>query len=234
MKERPILFSGPMVRALLAGNKTQTRRTVKPQREILWFENPRGLNVTGSGWFEQNHAESDRHSECWQGVNCPFGVVGDRLWVRETWCPLNLDYCPAPRTAKLPKCGQSVIPSYRADHIDPRGDKEPMEWRPSIFMPRWASRLTLEITDIRVERLQSISEEDAMAEGVEKNVLPGYEHEWKETDGWRDYLLPKFADCWPEENARDSFASLWRSINGADSYETNPFCWVLTFKKVDV
>jgi hypothetical protein len=118
-----------MVRAILAGQKTQTRRLLKKPV-------------------------------------CPYGAPGDRLWVRETWCPLNLDYRPAPRREKLPADTSLVIPSYRADHRDPRGDAGPMEWRPSIFMPRWASRILLEVVAVSNQRLQDISEEDAVKDGI--------------------------------------------------------------------
>ena len=113
MKEKPILFNGEMVKAILDGRKTMTRRVM------------RGA--------------------------CPYGAVGDRLWVRETWCPLNQDYAPAARGVSLPSDGSNVIVSYRADHVDPRGDAMLLQWRPAIFMPRWASRITLRIVNVRLE-----------------------------------------------------------------------------------
>ena len=117
IKTRPILFSIPMIRAILSGTKTQTRRIVKSPK-------------------------------------CPYGQPGDLLWVREAWSKSD------------PQWGLSVPYIYKADHLDPRGDAKPIKWKPSIHMPRAASRLTLEIVDIRIEQLQSISEQDAIAEGV--------------------------------------------------------------------
>lgn len=190
MKERPILFSATMVRAILEGRKTQTRRVMKTQY----------VNV----------AKLDPYTEEMLLRHCPYGQIGDRLWVRETWT--NLSYEPSPDKACV---------LYRAD-----GEEKPYElnWRPSIFMPRWASRITLEIIDARVHRLQEISEEDAACEGVEKTSAMI----------WRNY----FEDC-AQYSAKSSFASLWQSINGKnkpggewDAWDANPWVWALTFKRV--
>jgi hypothetical protein len=199
-----------MVNALLAGTKTQTRRMVKyPQPKdkslglVPWISTPMGnrLHVTSSDGivFETG---SGRLSKGMQDhvLACPHGEVGDRLWVRETW--MHGGYA-APGYAR----------KYRADglEIGGLGDFEGEPWRPSIFMPRWASRITLEITDVRVERLQDISEEDAKAEGVEPATL---------------YLSD---ECGPYVA---SYSTLWEKINGKGSWEANPWVWAVSFRRI--
>lgn len=207
MKERPILFNTAMVRALLAGTKTQTRRLVKPPRNRPAFV----LLDHGNGWWP--YQSDDGESElCDDGMEhpytCPYGKPGDRLWVREAFsgphCMDATDECVAVRPSKW---GEGSRIWYWADGNPTHGD-----WtrpRPSIHMPRWASRILLEVTAVRVERLQDISEADAMAEGV--GALP------IETR----HATPK-AD----------FQFLWESINGAGSWNANPFVWVVEFKRV--
>ena len=185
MKERPILFSAPMVRAILSGAKTQTRRVVKDKHDVAALD------------FGER-------------VRCPYGAPGDRLWVRATWRP---DFMrPSQRRA-----------FYRADVVEEAVTKA---WRPSIHMPRWASRITLEVTGVRVERLHDITPSDAIAEGVERGPEP-LEY-MAGTAGWKDYERP--GRC--EANPASSFASLWRSINGAKSWAANPWVWVVEFKRV--
>lgn len=193
MKERPILFSASMVQAILAGTKTQTRRVVKPQP-------PNGLLL-----------------ELWYGV-CPYGKVGDQLWVRETW---NHDCYPYP-------ISDNPIIHYRADYLDdPLGadlelskDGIRRKWMPSIYMPRKASRIQLEITNVRVERLNDISEADAVSEGVEikvKRIVKPYSNPV-------EYLkIP----------AVEWYRDLWESINGAGSWAANPWVWVIEFKRIN-
>lgn len=213
MKERPILFSAPMVRAILEGRKTQTRRVLK----LDWLrcldpEDPEDLAKILS--------------------QCPYGVPGDRLWVRETWGSADQFY----------QSHENETPSvvaYRADLAAIQWDAEPprkipkydieqwnwnaMRWRPSIHMPRWASRLTLEVVSVRVERLHDISEEDAKAEGVEpfpdtspdEQVIPG--------PGFNGAVMTN-------QRHRFAFYVLWDSINGEGSWDANPFVWVVEFK----
>lgn len=179
MKERPILFSGPMVRAILEGRKTQTRRVVKPQP----------AHIPGIGTV--------LNIDTITGRACPYGNPGDRLWVRETW---------AHRRWMLGDASPNPTTVYRADGEDLKGCAR---WRPSIHMPRWASRIALEVVSVRVERLQDISEDDAKAEGVTIKGTSRYDGE-----------------------ARDAFEALWCSINGADSWEINPWCWCISFKVI--
>jgi hypothetical protein len=215
IKERPILFSGPMVRAILDGRKTQTRRIVKPQPHDEWrpdhydeihkmidgdFPTRNGLPIT-IGWGALND-EGD-----W-GIVCPYGKPGERLWVRETWAHTTDE-----KRGWNENSPHGSWPIYRATERQWEVDR----WKPSIFMPRWASRLTLEITDVRIERLQEISNEDARAEGV----MPGYAHE-------ATYAVPTGHPY----NAIPLFKNLWSLINGADSWNTNPWVWVVSFRRV--
>jgi hypothetical protein len=181
MKERPILFSGPMVRAILEGRKTQTRRVIKPVQPRADGRWPAGRNPID---------------------DCPYGASGDRLWVRETW-----GHCD----------GGTCYRASEADSVLPDDGR----WRPSIHMPRWASRIALEVTDVRVEPLNSVSEEDAKSEGV---TIPSYDRD----------LKPVEVDGFVSGAARIAFKELWANINGLDSWDANPWVWVISFKRVEV
>lgn len=196
MRERPILFSAPMVRAILEGRKTQTRRVVKD----------RHIDAAPPACFFQ-----------WLRENCPYGQPGDRLWVRETFALSVID--PDGLSPEDDPENYDVI--YRADPEQPGGgwadsdgNEIPAPWKPSIHMPRWASRIDLEITAVRVEHLHDITEADARAEGA------------------KPYLLPVHPD---RESLRhvDGFSQLWQSINGPDSWAANPWVWVVEFQRVD-
>jgi hypothetical protein len=192
MIERPIIFSGESIRAILDGHKTQTRRVIKPQP-------PEGyvFQSVGTHAAFANPERPKAHQNEWVLVRSPYGGVAEnRLWVRETWRPC---YCQ--------KCQRNEIPvheiEYRADGDDPHG------WKPSIHMPRWASRITLRITAVRVERLQDIKTEDIKAEGV------------------------NFAEGMTLLNQR-RFEDTWNLINGKRGYtwDSNPWVWVIEFEKV--
>jgi len=186
MTERPILFSTPMVRALLSGAKTQTRRIVKA-KHLPWLENS-VLNFLDGKWNQRP---------------LPYGQPGDRLWVRETWkSSANVQ----------PPISEPYI--YAAD-LGPTGvTKWAATWKPSIHMPRAASRITLEVTSVRVERLQDISEADAQSEG------------WtRRPEVSTDPQVHK-------EAARDWFMDLWESINGPGSWGANPWVWALEFRRL--
>ncbi|WP_333907533.1 hypothetical protein [Delftia acidovorans] len=208
MRERPILFSGPMVRALLAGKKTQTRRVVKPQPDSTHS----GFPYWNVGGYRASWCRSAADGGPLVPANpllCPYGQPGDRLWVRETFGHFerNENFKP----------GCEVF--YRAD-----GNCLELEpWRPSIHMPRWASRITLEITCVRVERLQDISEADARAEGIE--CMAG-----DPECGYRNYLDQTGQD-W-SLSPRESFQSLWESINGPASWSANPWVWPLDLRRL--
>lgn len=203
MKERPILFNSEMVRAILDGRKTQTRRLLKPQPDLV-----------GNCWKWKNCAWTAEEPYCLvhnmlDPVSlCPFGQPGDRLWVRETWCvhPYALEGAD--------KDEDMIV--YRAN--DYRLVDSEFTWKPSIHMPRWASRITLEVVNVRVERLCSISHEDALKEGV-----------WPGETPYNDELIDEF-----KTPAQKLFAGLWNSINGKRGYawDTNPWVWVVEFKRV--
>ncbi|MDR8492024.1 morphogenetic protein [Serratia nevei] len=198
MKERPVIFNSEMVRAILDGRKTQTRRTIANvgSDNCIPLQKP---TKTKDGIYT-HVMDAPGHGLC------PFGQVGDRLWVRETWARYNIDQ-------------DAHDMAYRATTPDdwPKEGR----WRPSIHMPRWASRITLEITAVRVERLNDISEEDAKAEGVKPagDMLPDYSD---------TFLTPKgdFA------TAKVAFQRLWQSIYGVDSWNANPWVWVIEFRRV--
>ena len=215
MKERPIIFSAPMVRAILEGRKTVTRRVVKPQPSP---------GHEWAGWCVSSTTKADEGKAVWavgrspylidaHRVRCPYGQPGDRLWVRET-------HAIVPRTAY--RCSEGVQQVLRPyDVNDAAIFREGFDrcsggirWRPSIHMPRWASRITLEITGVRVERLQDITEDDALAEGVDPANEPSELR-------WQHYAPHAVA-----------FRNLWESINGAGSWGDNPFVWVVEFKRV--
>lgn len=230
MKERPILFSAPMVQAILAGKKFQTRRVVRiDDRPILATgREQRGIpaNAENVRLLPGCYLKCD--SPPGSGivssrVPCPYGWIEDRLWVRETWydncCRTNGE------TGTHSPNGEPWI-YYRADGMpDFDGDERDMKWRPSIFMPRWASRITLEIESLRVSRLQDIGEEDAQSEGI-----------WFDGEYWRSVIHPVKGSlkCWP--TARIGFEKLWDSINGERpgcSWESNPYVWVIAFHRLE-
>jgi hypothetical protein len=213
MTERPILFSAPMVRAILAGTKTQTRRVVKPAHKA-WIEMP----VT--------HQLGE-----WDKRPLPYGKTGDRLWVRETWQAVSgNDRVRHIMTHPRPDRGWL---EYAAT---PRADEPAYKWRPSIHMPRWASRITLEVTGVRVERLQDISEADALAEGISRLAPSAPPHEWS---GLNRFTLNGMGSgfcagsvSWNSPTAEALYLRLWEDINGPGSWEANPWVWVVEFKRV--
>ncbi|MFJ2288164.1 hypothetical protein ACIOUF_17685 [Pseudomonas iridis] len=201
IKERPILFSAPMVRAILDGRKTVTRRPVKGSA-LKWLEEfvPEFVALSANEL-------------------CPFGQIGDRLWVRETW------YCDhdevmrgpylKPDDLNVSEARDDGTLVYAADGLTPYEADQPV-WKPSIHMPRWACRIVLEITDVRVERLQDITYEQAVAEGVHRGPL----REWCASDeggACHKYPVPAFRD-------------LWQSVGG--DWDANPWVWVIEFKQV--
>jgi hypothetical protein len=207
MKERPILFKGEMVRAILDGRKTQTRRMVYPQPQETLQARP----YWHVGGFRTARG-------CTNPLRFKYGKAGDRLWVKETWKP----HCEGEISPEFP-LGTCV--KYRADGkcIKPESwtneqgrwcesQEESKVWKPSIFMPRWASRITLEIVNVRVERLQAINDFDAFQEGAksECGTVTG--------PACMSFI--------------QGYKTLWESINGADSWAKNPWVWVIEFKKL--
>lgn len=245
MRERPILFSGPMVRASLSGDKTQTRRLVT----VPWAKGSRArpyepYYTDSDGVLKMADEYGDWHTFA-ERVACPFGAVGDRLYVRETWAALQLSYdyesghCEEvenlgsiPRTDPRTKDGgvfsrPRYTVAYRSDdRWEARREDRGFDWTPSIHMPRWASRLFLEVTGVRVERLQAITEADAWAEGVAEcaNALD---------DAAICARAKAMGAC--IDDARPSFAALWDSLYGAkpgQSWDDSPWVWVVEFRRV--
>ncbi|EKA44661.1 hypothetical protein [Pseudomonas aeruginosa] len=200
-RERPILFNDQMVRAILEGRKTVTRRVVTPQPDFL------GSMVDPYTPFKT--LDAGLHAR----ITYPYGEPGDRLWVRETWGLQVRSYGGG--------AGEFIV--YRATNPDAiyckssEGREYPVKWKPSIHMRRHSSRILLEITAVRVERLQDISEEQAKAEGVRDAGEGSFDVEDSK----------HFA-----ADPRESFASLWSSINGESSWDANPWVWVVEFKRV--
>lgn len=228
IKERPILFAAPMVRAILAGQKTVTRRVVKVQPfDLSWSRRDHSFGYL-SGRAENGdeldgfYAYSTRSGGEWS-AKCPYGQPGDRLWVRETWLEDPEDDGTWAYTQYMGCKGSplSDIPTrfQKPDHCIFRASWEGADllWRPSIHMPRWASRILLEITEVRVERLQAISDEQCVAEGC--GVGPG-------AIGVK-LTVPPGASM-----PQAMFAELWKSINGASAWDSNPWVWVVEFKRV--
>lgn len=234
IQSRPILFSTPMVQALLNGTKTQTRRIIKDSFNGCWTGTNGGIQVGGhpcpndpivihpgevikaGDWLEEETPDLIAENtvvEAWfhcstmdKTAKCPYGKIGDTLWVRETWKPKGHNF----------PIGHPY--EYRATAEQ---DLTPTDgpWKPSIFMPREASRITLFITDIRVERLLSISEEDARAEGIDE--FGGLYRDYFTTNEYKGSL-----------SAKDSYFTLWDKINGKDAHKVNPWVWAITFKVV--
>ncbi|EJJ4408277.1 hypothetical protein NI497_004475 [Salmonella enterica] len=211
MKERGMIFNAEMVRAILDGSKTQTRRPFDWKRQPAMEMAERD---DGSLWPWAEDCE--RGGDIW--FACPYGEIGDRIWVRETWQVIHdhIDesshveyrtYAPS-----IPKEKDRYWHTVYAEHFgDESREDRGFPWRPAIHMPRWASRITLEITDVRVERLRGLSEEDAKSEGIIPSaggVLPGWEY-------------------------RINFRDLWMDIYGTDNWEANPWVWVIEFKRVE-
>ncbi|HBQ5895010.1 morphogenetic protein [Klebsiella pneumoniae] len=207
--ERGMIFNAEMVRAILDGRKTQTRRIIKPQPEAT-------LSGSLSGkWLSRplNGLLLPKIEDI--AIHCPFGVVGDRIWVRETFQGPLFDYdlmdsyCKDPTPFEKPEFCVYKADGVPAPEFYDADDELHSCWRPSIHMPRWASRILLEITDVRVERLKSISDRDALREGCSAADM-------------------KSGDC-----VADVFARLWASIYGSDSWNANPWVWVIEFKRVE-
>lgn len=236
-RERPILFSGAMVRAILAGQKTVTRRVVATSNQL--DNSPRRKEVSGDGVTfyrgfprdPENVRMCGMYAKCdapageghvSRRVLCPYGWVGDRLWVKETWQALKFyrdwetgiveDISFAPKIPKSSDGGRWTACYAADDKWEANGEDRGFPWRPSIFMPRWASRITLEIASIRVERLHAITCADAEREGIDPNGLELY-----------------------EPLIRGRFKALWDGINAGRGYgwDVNPWVWRVSYRRVE-
>lgn len=218
-RERPIIFSGEMVRAILEGRKTQTRRVIKPQPEESWTDvyGPRDGELTIVPYQDGSPRSTwqtcwDDEGKCWMlwtdgsgrrmyVPHCPYGAPGERLWVRETWADHDKSEVETNATR------------YRADLLPGGKVDDRFKWRPSIHMPRLASRILLEITNVRVELVQAISHADALAEGMREDAEPN--------------------NYGAGGRARDAFAKLWDYLNAKRGFgwDSNSWVRVIEFKK---
>lgn len=227
MKERGMIFNAEMVRAILDGRKTQTRRIVKLQPD------EDGLaKVTNGPWVDTSE----------RNYRCPFGDVGDRIWVRETFQGPLFDYEQmeayledSSRFEKPEFCQYAADGGHRPEYQD-ADDNLRHGWRPSIHMPRWASRILLEITDVRVERLNAISEEDAIAEGMQGVICPCCKGDSEYSTSRYDAETLAVVDeipCRACESNRSKFFTLWDSIYGYGQHCIGEWVWVIEFKRVE-
>lgn len=228
MREIPLLMNGPMVRATLAGHKTVTRRT----NGLEYFsdnepDNWRCVRVVGGyAYFVYGNSPVERAEKC------PYGQVGDRLWVRETWAPdppadgtwayTSWAGCKGSKLMDIPERYRK--PAHCMFAADYPHDAKRWVWKPSIHMPRWACRILLEVSGVRVERLQDISERDAVAEGVTAFYC-GPAHDVKNPTRWGVEKTPL------HESPTDAFCYLWEGISGAGSWDANPWVWVIEFRR---
>lgn len=196
---KPIIFSAPMVRAILSGRKSQTRRIVKPQPELC--------SGCQSCDFKCNHF-------VYPLPKCPYGNIETKLWIRETWRPAMSDshQCYAYRADLSYKCGKPM----------PDDCENILNWRPSIFMPKEAARIFLEVSQVQIQRLHDISEEDALSEGIEP------------LDDDQNQYIPAIANnnAYIASSAKEAFQELWQSINGSESWKSNPWVWVISFEQI--
>lgn len=232
MKERPILFNGQMVKAILEGRKTQTRRIVKAKKgadcpDYMWVDEYALKDVIE--WREQkNRWFGCKEYRTLAFSDCPYGQIGDRLWVRETWhvepgvTGWSMDEnepCTGWIEYKAGGSKEVTAPNFESvQNCFPKGEVDwdflPYDWRPSIFMPRWASRILLEIIKIRVERLNDISVEDAKAEGFDYSTHPSAIE--------MGYAI----------GAKTNFRFAWEQIYGQNAWNKNPWVWVIEFKVI--
>ncbi|MGV6478812.1 hypothetical protein ACT2VT_002875 [Pantoea agglomerans] len=222
MGERPILFNADMVSAVLDGRKTQTRRIIQSPAKNMQASGHKVIEYRepGDKWYGEHVFSMRNQSGTWCDytkeqflAKCPFGAVGDRLWVRETFRVHSRATDVATLVYKASEQQSWTQQTHRVPIEKCNKPAVVDTWTPSIHMPRWASRITLEITSVRVEQLQDISQEDAKAEGC-----------WR----GRGFGTPDLA-----VTPIDEFPSLWASIYGADSWQANPWVWIVEFKRVE-
>jgi hypothetical protein len=244
VKEHPILFSSPIIRAILESRKSQTRRIIKPQPELsesvgfVWKGRAFGKAISGG---EEGTRNNFIRSHIGKSPVCPYGVPGDKLWVKEAWRVGNThdERTPNQIWEHLTEIGRGVTVLYEAGgwrsiapvervEVKYEYDKPMPGWagrkRSSMFMPRLFSRITLEITDVRVQRLNEISDEDCIAEGIDydKGTMHCANYlDLKDDERIGRWLGPK-----------GSYASLWEKINGKGSWDANPWLWCLSFRMI--
>ncbi|WP_313515839.1 hypothetical protein [Sphingobacterium sp.] len=227
MNIKPILFSTPMVQAILEGRKTQTRRVIKSKHESGLFQIEKTIDgviteITSLDWDERPK------NDCCNDIK-PIANIGDIFWVRESWLQIHKDVEFEGRFSEFVYRANSIDNENKYGHIkNPVGKRfiDSWKWKPSIFMPKEAARIFLKVNGIRVERLHDISEEDSISEGIEKMSV------------WKNRLVENLytnymKDGRGPQTPRLSFFSLWEAINGKDSLASNPYVWVYDFCKVE-
>ncbi|HID2693047.1 hypothetical protein [Klebsiella pneumoniae] len=236
MKERGMIFNGEMVRAILDGRKTQTRRIMKIQPEHSGLGLRRVIdskNGSDDGKYFWSLSDACGLKIRSKSFTCPFGSVGDRIWVREAFRVHSRATDVATLVYKASERNSWTEQTHRVPVSVCNKPATPEKWTPSLHMPRWASRILLEITDVRVERLNAISPEDAESEGLERTNFTGFGDEpglpsYPEPDVYFDPLKKQWKEYPPE-----AFAGLWESIYGEGSWKANPWVWVIEFKRVE-
>jgi hypothetical protein len=229
MREHPLLMKGPLVRATLEGRKTQTRRPVKPQPsdDIVDVE----YDDIAELWLGNTKEDNDLGFCSSWTARCPLGRTGDRLWVRETWAwPGEEEFI-----YRADQWAEDMVAKWKTDPNYPQ-----VKWSPSIHMPRRACRLVLPLVSVRVERVQDITEEDAIAEGVPHNSDRPIDKSWCAACCGHG-IVERFAlgmvsvdDCSECNSAKKLFRNIWISIYGQESWDANPWAWVAEWKEIPV
>jgi hypothetical protein len=229
MREHPLLMKGPLVRATLEGRKTQTRRPVKPQPsdDIVDVE----YDDIADLWLGNTKEDNDLGFCSSWTARCPLGRTGDRLWVRETWAwPGEEEFI-----YRADQWAEDMVAKWKTDPNYPQ-----VKWSPSIHMPRRACRLVLPLVSVRVERVQDITEEDAIAEGVPHNSDRPIDKSWCAACCGHG-IVERFAlgmvsvdDCSECNSAKKLFRNIWISIYGQESWDANPWAWVAEWKEIPV
>lgn len=242
MKARPIIFSAAMVRALLAGTKSQTRRVVRLPKDVVEVVVDPGGTIFGPGPYIKAYRHDGCDPPMYPRIRCPYGYPGDRLWVRETWQALHVSVNPETGHGEdidvptsIPKDsrnGWKVAYAATDPQADEHRDDRGFSWRPGIHMPRWASRITLEITQVRAQRLHDITEEDALAEGMDPIVakVPTardvFRITWDDINGRAQPLLDDDGEPVLDDNERPIMIA-------PKSWDSNPWVWAVTFKRIE-
>lgn len=217
IKYRPILFSTPMVQAINGGRKNQTRREVKPMSAAFDV----AMNKDGSGKWPRNLDEDER----WiSDMKCPYGKIGDILWVRESCCYVLHEHAHDLLEGSRERNQWVYKASVHEDWMKYAKEKYGYKWKPSIHMPKEACRIFLKITNIKIERLQDISEEDSKLEGIKEFTKDDTVFKFG-LNGWEWGNMPR--------TAIGAFCRLWQLINGMESWDSNPWVWVIEFEKIE-
>lgn len=232
MKFIPKLFSTPMVQAIQENRKTKTRKTKGLENVTsnwAFIEMDESSDNSYARFYDSffNDENNNPTDESYKTIKCPYGKPGDVIWVRETFLWVMLDHAHDLLVGSMDRNQYAYKASIHNDWIDYAKEKYNYKWKPNIHMPKAAARYFLKIKSITVERLQDITEADAIAEGVGIKIFPGgafYETYSSDIN---------FQGIYDEDTAKDSFRTLWQSINGEESWKANPFVWVIEFERIE-